>query len=106
MPGIREKNQEIGNVYIECTVGGIWYHKDCFGISNEFLMFLKDQKNTRLAVYAPKVNYRLKEMEKSLDNDDVEDPKKNAVDIAKVEKKMEKIEEKLNNHSREEKLGN
>jgi hypothetical protein len=70
------------------------------------IMFLKDQKNTRLAVYVPRVNYRLKEMEKSLDNDDVEDPKKNAIDIAKVGKKMEKIEEKLKNQSREEKLGN
>jgi hypothetical protein len=88
---------------VQCTVCSLWCHKECAGISNEFIKFLEEQKrNTGLAywgcrpctVYAQGINHRLKEVERRLDTVE-ESSKKNEGSIARVEKKVEKIGEKI-----------
>jgi hypothetical protein len=86
---------------------GLWCHKECAGISNEFLKFLEEQKNKKTLaspiwgcrsciVYAQGMNHCLKEMEKRLKSAH-ETGKKNESDIMRMEKREKKLEEKLKN---------
>jgi hypothetical protein len=84
---------------VQCTVCGLWSHKECAAISSEFLKFLEEQKkNTGPAywacrpctIYAQRMNHRLKEMEKRLTTVE-EGTKKNTENVAKLEQKVKKI---------------
>jgi TolA-binding protein len=84
---------------VQCTVCGLWCHKDCAAISNEFLKFLEEQKkNTGLAywacrpciVYSQGITHRMKEMEKRLTTVE-EGTKKATENVEKLEKKVEKV---------------
>jgi hypothetical protein len=84
---------------VQCTVCGLWCHKDCAAISNEFLKFLEEQKkNTGLAywacrpciVYAQGITKRVQEIEKRLET--VEERTKMTVEnVGKLEQRVEKI---------------
>jgi hypothetical protein len=97
------KKLKKSEVSVQCTVCGLWCHKECSGISNDFLRCLEEaKKNTGVAywacrpctVYAQGMNHRMKEIERRLDA--VEDTgKKNTEDIVRVEKNMDKLKEKL-----------
>jgi hypothetical protein len=84
---------------VQCTVCGLWCHKECAAILNEFFKFLEEQKkNAGLAywacrpciVYAQGMNHRLKEMEKRLSTVE-EGERKNAENAGKLERKVDKI---------------
>ncbi len=88
---------------VQCTVCGLWSHKECAAISNEFLKFLEEQKkNTGLAywacrpciVYSQGITQRVKEMERRLESVE-EGSKKTAENVGKLERKVEKIGEQM-----------
>jgi hypothetical protein len=96
------KNLMKSEISVQCKVCGLWCLKECSGISNNFLKCLEEsKKNTGMAYwayrpctsYAQGTNHRMREMEKRL-NAAEDMGKKNTEDIARVEKKMEKLEEK------------
>ncbi len=87
---------------IQCTVCGLWCHKDCAAISNEYLKRLEEhKKNTGLAywacrpciVYAQGMNHRLKEIEKRIAIVE-ENAKKTADNVGQLEQRVEKISNK------------
>jgi hypothetical protein len=92
------KKLKKAEVSLQFTVCRSWYQQECAKLSNEFLKVLEEH-NTGLAywacrpcmVYAQGMDHRMREMEKWVEPAE-EQSKKNEDDIAKEERKMEKIE--------------
>lgn len=92
----------------QCTICGLWIHKTCSAISDEFFKHLEDQvKNTGMAYWAcrPCQNYaqgitkKMKSVEKRVDDvvNNVEEVKKDLKEVKdgvdRVGERMKKVEE-------------
>ncbi len=92
---------------VQCTQRSLWCYKECSGISNDFLRCLEEAKKNHgvcywacrpCTVYAMGMTQRFRDKKKRLDEVE-EKSEKNAEDIAKGEKRMDKIEGKMKNQS-------
>ncbi len=94
----------------QCTVCGLWIHKSCSGITDEFFKHLEDQvKNTGAAYWAcrPCTNYsagitrNMRRVEQKVDGlaDSVDEMKEGLQatkdELKKVSDKVTKVEEKI-----------